>query len=157
MRTKPFVSLRRTQDTWCTQFPLCLRKKPTNFGSWRIVCEPFANSTAQVRIPSTHTLIWFALCTRLYRRFTKMSFTLPQSTVYPWHKQLQDDRESSALRDGTDWLVIATMETMVNTVAVVKEDQQLEVTQIAAELHLLKSIVHQILTQHLKTCRLCST
>ncbi len=26
-----------------------LRKKPTNFGSRRMVCEPFANGTAQVR------------------------------------------------------------------------------------------------------------
>ncbi len=42
------------EDTRRIQFSLCSRKKPTNFGSQRMVCEPFADGAAQVRSP-VHT------------------------------------------------------------------------------------------------------
>ncbi len=38
------------------QFALCSRKKPTNFGLRRMVCEPFADGSAQVRSP-IHTYV----------------------------------------------------------------------------------------------------
>ncbi len=39
------------KDTRCIQFSLCSRKKLTNFGSQRMVVEPFADGAAQVRSP----------------------------------------------------------------------------------------------------------
>ncbi len=44
---------------------------------------------------------------------------LPQSTAYCSHKELWNGRESPVLRHSTGWLVTATTETMVNTVAAV--------------------------------------
>ncbi len=41
----------RVKVTRCIQFSLCSRKKPTNFSSWRIVCEPFTDGAAQIRSP----------------------------------------------------------------------------------------------------------
>ncbi len=45
----------RTPDAWRhIQISLCLGKKLTNFDLWRMVCEPFADSAAQVCSP-VHT------------------------------------------------------------------------------------------------------
>ncbi len=49
--------LRRCKNlsTWCTQFPLCLHKKTTNFGLWWVVCELFADGAAHTfAVLSTH-------------------------------------------------------------------------------------------------------
>ncbi len=64
------------KDTQRIQFSLCSRKKPTNFGSWRTVGEPFVDGTAQVCSPiHTYALLvceWFVnhlarSCIRGYR------------------------------------------------------------------------------------------
>ncbi len=42
----------RTPNAWrCIQFSLCSRKKPTNFSSRQMVCEPFADGAVQVHSP----------------------------------------------------------------------------------------------------------
>ncbi len=64
------------KDTWRIQFSLCLRKKWTNFDSHRMVCELFADGTAQVRSP-VHTyahLVW--------EPFTSGSRTIRRASVY---------------------------------------------------------------------------
>ncbi len=71
------ANLRRTQDTRRNSFLLCLSKTPTNFGSWRIVCEPFADVAAHICSPD-HTcahLVWEPFgshaCTRPKSTFTR--------------------------------------------------------------------------------------
>ncbi len=45
------TNLRWIRDTWRTQFILFSRKKLTNFGSWQVVCEPFADGAAHACSP----------------------------------------------------------------------------------------------------------
>ncbi len=78
------------KDTRCIQFPLCLRKNPTNFGLWWMVCQPFADGAAQVCSP-IHTYAAFGswtICERFanhsaYSCIRKLSNT--GSLTWLWH------------------------------------------------------------------------
>jgi [histone H3]-lysine36 N-dimethyltransferase SETMAR len=79
---------------------------------------------------------------------------LGDSTVFRWHQQFKDGRESSALVPHVGRPVSTCDERQVNTVsAIIQEDPCLTVRDIEDFTLIPKSSVHRILTQHLQLRR----
>ncbi len=82
---------------------------------------------------------------------------LGQSTILYWYNFFIKSRESAVLEPHSGWPASIVIETNIKTfAAIIRDDRHMSVRMVESMVHISKSSIHRIFSEHLQMCRVYS-